>query len=167
MSQIQSTFSVRAGLLAGGFVITAAVVGAFLSAPLTPTALRWTITIVWLVFTGLLLTADMENDPLGLRRLFPFLFQGNMDKGIFDRWSIAHSGAGIVFGLWYLPLSYVIVATILWEVIEAVTKGIGDGEDFLNRVSDVSVAILGWAVVVIPVALASHAAFPLLLPIHH
>ncbi len=72
----------------------------------------------------------------------------------FDAWSVIHFLAGVVFG--YLPFIFpsvdlwnifILVVSILifWEVFE-VAKGIS--ETMVNRITDVLVAVVGFAITV-------------------
>lgn len=115
--------------------------------------LRWGVTGVWLVATIILGIIDFKktNDP-------------SRDATPLDRWTIIHTGAGVVFGLWSVPLLYVLIAVIFWECFEFAVAGFGDQEVILNRVVDVVVALLGWLVVVLVAMVITRAPFPLATP---
>jgi hypothetical protein len=120
--------------------------------------LRWTVTIAWLVVT------------LGLG-LYDFIIKpdsgGSIDKTAFDRWTISHGGAGLVFGVWYMPLFTVLLLVLFWELFEWLTRGFGDKEIILNRVVDVGIAVVLWLLVVIIVMAATGAPFPFFAPYMH
>ena len=85
------------------------------------------------------------------------------DRGPFDWYTIAHGSAGLVFGAWFLPLWWVLVITIAWEMFEASVPGWGMHEPFLNRVIDVTVAVFGWFLVAGLGALITHGQLPFLI----
>lgn len=70
------------------------------------------------------------------------------DKGPFDLYSLSHGSAGLLFGAWFLPLWWVLVITIAWEMFEASVPGWGMREPFVNRATDVGLAVAGWFLVV-------------------
>jgi hypothetical protein len=64
------------------------------------------------------------------------------------------------------PLLFVLILTIAWEFYEYFFVGFGDKESFINRVTDVGVALVGWLLVVL-VAMAvtvTGSSFPFILP---
>ena len=67
--------------------------------------------------------------------------------------------------VWFVPLVYVLLLTIVWEFYEYFFVGIGDKENLLNRTVDVSVAFVGWLVVVLITMAATGASFPFIAPI--
>ncbi len=93
--------------------------------------------------------------------------EGNSDSdnSAFDLWTIAHTTAGVVMGLWGVPFPLVVVFTIAWEFFEKYVPGFGDGEIFSNRVVDIAVAWVGWIVFAGLIALISHTDMPWLLPL--
>ena len=99
--------------------------------------LRWGVTGVWLVAIIILGIIDFPNANDTSRDVTPL-----------DRWTIIHAGAGVVFGLWFVQLLYVLNVVIFWECFEFAVASFGEQEVILNRVVDVVVAILGWLVVV-------------------
>jgi len=112
---------------------------------------RWIVTGVWIAATV----------GLGIRDLV----MGNandLDSTPIDRWTAIHATAGLVFGLWYVPLVAVLAITIGWEVFEALAPGFGDKEVFLNRVMDIVSAVVVWFVTVGVIILVNHTSFPLL-----
>ena len=123
----------------------------FTHGSVAPLWLRWAVTGVWALATLILGIRDLvlTRDPQGL------------DSKPVDRWTFIHGSAGIVFGLWYIPLWVVLVVTIVWEVFEALVPGFGDKEIFLNRFFDVVSAVAVWFAVVGLVILFTGAPFPL------
>jgi hypothetical protein len=118
-----------------------------------PAWLRWGVTIVWLVATLILGIIDFQKTEDTSRDATPF-----------DRWTFIHTGAGVVFGLWYVPLFYLLLVIVIWEVFEFAVAGFGDQEVILNRVVDVGVALVGWLAVVLVVMAIARAPFPLATP---
>jgi hypothetical protein len=59
-----------------------------------------------------------------------------------DLWSIPHVIAGALFGLLDIGLVPVFVVAVAWECVEAVSQVF---EHFTNRVTDVVIALVGWA----------------------
>ena len=118
-------------------------------------------TMVWLV-TGVwaLGTAGMGLIDFVLSRNSP-----NVDATALDRWSVSHFAAGIVFGFWYIPLLFVLIIVFIWECFEFSVTGFGDQETMLNKLTDMGVAVLGWAVVVVVLMVFKHAPFPLASPV--
>lgn len=90
-------------------------------------------------------------------------FVRTTDRGPFDWYTIAHGMAGVMLGAWFLPLWWVLVITIAWEIFEATVPGWGKYEPFLNRVIDVTVAAFGWLIVTGVTGLATGGSLPLLL----
>jgi hypothetical protein len=119
--------------------------------------LRWGITILWIAITL----------GLGIYDFIAAKDSASRDDTPFDRWTISHGGAGIVFGLWYLPLVFVLILTIAWEFFEKFVPGFGDREIILNRVVDVGIATILWLVVVVITMLVSGSPFPLVEPYMH
>jgi hypothetical protein len=116
-------------------------------------SLRWGVTGVWLVATVILGIIDFKKINDTSRDAIPL-----------DRWTIIHTGAGVVFGLWFVPLIYVLMVVVMWECFEFAVAGFGDQEVILNRVVDVVVALLGWLVVVLVAMAITRAPFPLATP---
>lgn len=144
------------------FVALAFAVATQLWSTIVPAYIRVTFTIALAILTILLGLADMAGDPLGLRRLLAAIFRGGIDAGPFDRWTVIHTSAGLIFGLWYLPLVFVLPVVVLWEVFEWKVPGFGDEENFVNRVIDVGVALIGWAAIVLIVYAVTGVAVPFL-----
>jgi hypothetical protein len=116
--------------------------------------LRWGITGAWALVTIGLGIYDLILDAGG---------EGETDATPFDRWSISHAGAGVVFGVWFVPLWAVLAMTIVWELFEVYVPGFGESEIMRNRVVDVGSAVVAWLVIVL-VAMGTHGAtaeFPL------
>lgn len=86
------------------------------------------------------------------------------DASAFDLWTIAHTLAGMVMGAWGVPGPLVVVYTVAWEIFEWQVPGFGEAEITLNRIVDVAVACIGWALVTLIVAAATRTAVPWLLP---
>ena len=126
----------------------------FTHANVLPDWLRWGVTGAWLLYTIILGIRDFAvgSDPT------------SRDTVPFDLWTISHGGAGLVFGVWYMPFLVVLGLTVLWEVFEAIFRGFGDKEDFKNRAVDVGIALVLWAVVVVPAKFITDTPFPFLLP---
>lgn len=117
---------------------------------------RWGLSILWVALTlGLGVLDFVAHAKL----------PGSLDTVPVDRWTISHGLAGLVFGIWYLPVWVMLVLVILWEVFEMKVVGFGEKEDMRNRAVDVLVAVFGWLLVVL-VAMGTEALdakFPLLL----
>ena len=119
--------------------------------PIAPLWLRLAVTGAFLVL-GLI---------FGLIDFVASKDSSGRDDTPFDRWTIVHTLAGVVFGIWVVPLFYLLSVVILWECFEFSVKGFGDQEVILNRVMDVGVAVAGWLIVVFAVMASAHASFPL------
>jgi hypothetical protein len=119
--------------------------------PLAPLSIRWMITGVFLALTAIFGIIDfvIAQDP------------GGRDDTPLDRWTIVHCLAGVVFGIWVVPLFYVLVVIIVWECFEFSVEGFGDQEVIMNRVVDVGVAVAGWLIVVLTLIATSHVSFPI------
>jgi hypothetical protein len=103
--------------------------------------LRWTVSVLWVVLTLALGLYDYA---------FPTMGSGkNIDTTPFDRWTVAHAGAGLAFGVWYLPLWVAVVLTVAWEIFEMKVVGFGDKESLFNRAVDVGIALFGWLLIVV------------------
>lgn len=117
--------------------------------------LRWSATAVWVALTLALGLLDFVAHAK---------LPGSLDTVPVDRWTISHGLAGLIFGIWYLPLWVMLLLVILWEVFEMKVVGFGEKEDMANRAVDVLIAVVGWLVVVL-VAMgtgSSDPSFPLL-----
>ena len=117
--------------------------------------LRWGVTIAFLALTL----------ALGVYDFFIAKDSATRDDTPFDKWTISHTLAGFVFGVWYLPLVFVLITVIWWEAFEFSVTGFGEKEVILNRVVDMGVALAGWLVVVVIAMLISGADFPLASPV--
>ena len=117
--------------------------------------LRWGVTIAFILATAGFGAYDhfFDKDTEG------------RDQKPCDKWTIIHTLAGVVFGLWYVPLVYVVITVLWWEVFEATVKGFGDKEVILNRVVDMGVALGGWLLMVVAALIFLGASFPLANPV--
>ena len=108
--------------------------------------LGWSVTIIlmtkrnvfglelrWIV-SGILIASALG---LGLYDFIINKTTEGRDTIPFDLWTIMHTLAGVVFGLWYVPLVFVLVTVIWWEAFEFSVKGFGEKEAIINRVVDV------------------------------
>ncbi|MFN8530684.1 MAG: hypothetical protein U0670_18925 [Anaerolineae bacterium] len=141
----------------------------------------------WLIAAGLILIlAPIENQPpmiwvLRGLALFIWLMMGlqlifrekqraaagldlDRDATPFDYWTIAHTWAGVVFGIFGIPWWLVAVLTIAWEIFEWAVPGFGETETFANRVVDIAVAWVAWILVAGGVALVSQTDMPWFIP---
>jgi hypothetical protein len=101
--------------------------------------MRWTVTSLWVVITIALAIMDF----------FKVGVPGSpIDKPPVDRWTLSHCGSGLVFGGWYLPIWVLFALTIGWEIFEINVRGFGENEEMINRIVDVSVAVVCWLFVV-------------------
>lgn len=136
--------------------------------------LGWSVTIIlmtkgnvyeleprWIV-TGIFIAGALG---LGLYDFIINKTTEGRDTIPFDLWTIIHTLAGIVFGLWYVPLIWVLVTVFWWEFFEFSVKGFGEKEAIINRAVDVGVAVVGWLVVVIVGMIIKGSAFPLANPV--
>jgi hypothetical protein len=117
--------------------------------------LRWTATIVFIVATL----------GLGIYDFFINKDSEGRDATPFDRWTIIHTLAGVVFGLWYVPLVFVVITVLWWEAFEFSVTGFGETEVILNRVVDMGVALAGWLVIVLIALAVTGADFPFANPV--
>jgi hypothetical protein len=143
-----------AAVLAGATLLVLAV-----NRPVVPATIRWIVTGAWIVVTVVLGIYDFVmggGSPARARRA------AGVDDRPFDRWTISHTGAGLVFGVWFVPLAWVIVLVVVWEAFEIFVPGFGENEIVLNRLVDIGVAVVGWLVVVLLVIAGTGAAFPLI-----
>lgn len=139
---------------AGLFVLIGGLLISLTHGDALPAWLRWGAVAVWAVLTGVVILIDAKLHP-------------TTDSRPVDIWTIAHGFAGIVFGIWFVPLWLIVALTVLWEVFEAVTSGIGDKEVIINRVIDVGIAIALWAAVILVTVLVQQGtSFPLFPPFH-
>ena len=117
--------------------------------------LRWVVTIVFLLFTL----------ALGAYDFFIAKDSATRDDKPFDKWTISHTLAGFVFGVWYVPLLFVLITVIWWEAFEFSVTGFGEKDVILNRAVDMGVAIAGWLIVVGLAMWWTGADFPLASPV--
>jgi hypothetical protein len=116
--------------------------------------LRWAITGVFIVLALVFGIIDKVTKDDGTRDATPF-----------DKWTIVHTLAGVVFGAWYVPIIYVLILVFLWECFEFSVTGFGETEVILNRVVDMGVAVAGWLAVVFVVMAVEGSPFPLAAPV--
>lgn len=118
--------------------------------------------LVWLV-TGLWVLAAL------IMGLIDFVLskgsQGSTDTTAIDRWTAIHFGAGIVFGIWYVPILWVVILAFLWECFEFSVAGFGDQEIIQNRLVDIGSALVGWVGVVVLVIAFAKTPFPVAAPV--
>jgi RHS repeat-associated protein len=69
-----------------------------------------------------------------------------VDNRALDRWSIVHTLAGVVMGLFRVPFPIVAALTVSWEVFETTVPGFGESEINANRIMDITVAWGGWLI---------------------
>ncbi len=86
----------------------------------------------------------------------------DIDRTAFDRWTIVHTSAGVVFGLFGIPFLLVAILTVAWEAFEILAPGFGETEVLINRAVDILVAWAGWLVVAGVIALATSTGLPFL-----
>ncbi len=89
----------------------------------------WIIGAVAVPWLGLGMTLRANQRTIG--------FEGK----VLDWWSIVHFTAGVLFGLFGIPLAYVLAVAIVWEVIEIYAR---TREYPTNRVADIVLAAAGW-----------------------
>jgi hypothetical protein len=123
-----------------------------------PEWLRWAVTIAWLVGTAGLGIYDFGINKNPAR---------NRDTILWDPWTYSHGGAGLVFGVWYMPFVYVLLLVIVWEIFEHAVPGFGNREVIANRAVDVGIALFLWLAVVLVASLATGADFPWIAPVMH
>lgn len=142
------------------------VVFALTNGPIVTAWLRWVVTIAWVLYTVILGIYDflMGGGSMRAARLEKAA-RGEIDTVAFDRWTISHGGAGLVFGIWYMPLLWVAILVVVWEFFEFFVPGFGEKEIILNRLVDIGIALVLWLVVVLIVMAATGAAFPLAAPV--
>jgi hypothetical protein len=126
--------------------------------PVVAPEVRWIVTGIWIVVT---LALGIYDFILGGSNA-PVLRAADIDVKPFDRWTISHTGAGLVFGVWFVPLVWVVLIVVAWEAFEMFVPGFGKGEILLNRAVDIGVALVGWLVVVLIVIAAAGVSFPLI-----
>jgi len=91
--------------------------------------------------------------------------QGSTDTTAIDRWTAIHFGAGIVFGIWYVPILWVVILAFFWECFEFSVAGFGDQEIIQNRLMDIAAAVVGWLIVVILIVAIAKTPFPAVSPV--
>lgn len=124
----------------------------FTHEPVVAALPRWIVTGIWALFTLALGLYDFVIEP----------DSEGIDEQPFDRWSISHGGAGVVFGIWFLPLVWTLLLVVAWEVFEALVPPFGTEETWWNRTVDVGIAVVPWLVVVLIVMAVESASFPVI-----
>jgi len=135
------------------FIVGGLLIAVFTNRPVVPDAVKWIVTGAWVAVTvglGIYDFFGIGSSAGG---------QGIDDRPI-DRWSIAHGGAGLVFGVWFIPLIFVVPLVVLWEVFEALPTGFGQGEIIANRLVDIGLALVGWLLVTGITAVITGASMP-------
>ena len=59
-----------------------------------------------------------------------------------DWWSVPHVTTGILFGLFGMPLVFVVALAITWELVEIFAH---TAEYPTNRITDIVLAVAGWS----------------------
>lgn len=127
----------------------------FTHEPAVGDAARWIVTGVWAAVTLAMGLYDFIISPgTGTE-------SGTIDRQPFDRWTISHGGAGLVFGVWFVPLVWLLVLVFAWEVFEKFVPGFGTEETLWNRAVDIGIAVVLWFVVVGIVMAVESASFPI------
>jgi hypothetical protein len=138
------------------FVAGAVVLVFAVKRDVVPDVVRWTVTILWILVT------------VGLGIYDFFLMRGSTDPGPggaidvkpLDRWTVSHTGAGLVLGVWFVPLVWLVLLVVAWEAFEFFVPGFGETEILANRGVDILVAVIGWFVVVLISMAITGAPFP-------
>ena len=63
---------------------------------------------------------------------------------VLDLWSIPHFFGGVLLGLFDVPLLYVTLLVVGWELVEWVSRIF---EHLANRIADIVLALAGWVLV--------------------
>lgn len=138
----------------GIFIVAGLLLAFFTNKPVVHDAVRWTVTGLWAAGTIALGLYDFFGVGKGSGG------GGDIDVRPFDRWTLSHTGAGLVFGVWFIPFVVVLPLTVLWEVFEALPTGFGQSEIITNRLVDIGVALVGWLVVTLIAAAITGASIP-------
>lgn len=147
-------------LALGAFLVAGAVLVILTSRPVLPDWLRWIVTIAWIVLTVALGIYDFILG--GGARAAAAQRRAAIDVQPFDRWTISHTGAGLVFGVWFVPFVWTVLLVVAWEIFEMTVPPFGKDEILANRAVDIGVALVGWLVVVLLGVFATGAAFPVI-----
>jgi hypothetical protein len=132
------SWTLAAVYLAGAFALIYATTTAH-AHPLWFTVSRYVVSAGWLVLVGGRLIAE------GTVSRVPPGQVARWDRQIADPWwTTIHTVTGFVLGLWLVPFVVVAAVTIGWELVEISVPGFGDEEINGNRLTDISVAWLGW-----------------------
>jgi len=102
----------------------------------------WVTGLIFVIYVGFTLYLFVEQLVLGN------LTQFKTDSVLFDIWTIIHFLAGPFFAL-CLPFIWMFVVVTAWEIMEALTFGLGESEVIGNRIVDILVAVVGWWLVII------------------
>lgn len=137
-------------LLLGGFLALGVLLILWRHGPHVPVLTRWYITTPWLVAIGVLVVWDYFRQK-----------DQKPEEAWFDKWTIVHSLAGVVFAVWFVPASVVAFLAFGWEVVEHLTP-FGAGESLGNRLVDASVALLFWLPTVLAIGAVAQVAVPIL-----
>ncbi len=137
-------------LLLLGFLALGVLLILWRHGPHVPVLTRWYITTPWLVAIVVLAFWD-------------YVYQKDQkpEEAWFDKWTIIHSLAGVVFAVWFVPVSVVAFLAFGWEVVEHLTP-LGAGESLGNRLVDASVALIFWVPTVLAIAGVAQVAVPIL-----
>jgi hypothetical protein len=132
---------VMAGLfLAGAFVLIFVTTKNNVSEPQWHLTMRYgfTVALMVIVVTRLILEGTVSKPQPGQ--------PPKWDKQLVDPWwTTIHTLTGIVLGLWLTPFVVTAGLTLSWELLEITVPGYGDEEINGNRLTDVAVAWVGWA----------------------
>ncbi|MBI2325544.1 MAG: hypothetical protein HYU87_11375 [Chloroflexi bacterium] len=134
------------------FVVVGLVVVYLTHKPIVSAEVRWAVTIAWIVITVALGIYDF----MGVAHAPA----GSIDVRPVDRWTIPHAGAGLVFGVWFLPFVVVLPLVALWEVFEWLPTGFGQTEIIQNRLVDIGVALVGWFLVTLVASIVTGTQMP-------
>ncbi len=150
-TDVQSSFKWYSWLFLGLELVWSLGISLMTHKTIAPPSVRWIITAA---FIGLTLTFGLIDFVLSSD-------SAGRDDTPVDRWTIVHTLAGVVFGIWLVPLIYVLMIVIMWECFEFSVAGFGDQEVIANRGVDIGVAVGGWLIVVVALMAINHVPFPL------
>lgn len=145
------------------------VVSAFLALVTAPVANQhgniWVMRVLAII-VGILLTLALvarEKNERYQKRMRGEPVTG-AENAPFDWWTIGHAYAGVLLGIWGVPLPLVAVLTIAWEFFEWKVPGFGECEGIWNRVVDVGIAWVLWLLVTFLVSQLEPTPIPWLVP---
>jgi hypothetical protein len=98
----------------------------FMHSLVVPSWMAWGISGLWVLLALILGLIDFV-----LRK-----GSSDTDSTAFDRWTFVHLGAGVVFGIWYVPILWVVILAFFWECFEFSVAGFGDQEGITNGGAD-------------------------------